>query len=282
MIKVLVLSAEQDPLPLSRYLWQAGVRHRILLDEQSGGHALWLLEPNQMPELRTALARWEQGEPVLRQPRPALWSQALKAFNRRPVTLTLMGFAVMVTLAFEKLLGPGVFFLLSFTPMAIQGGQLISLPLTETLSTGQWWRLVTPIFLHFGWMHLVFNLLWVWVLGEVIERQQGHVRLLMIVLVAAVLSNAAQFLINGSSQFGGLSGVVYAYLGYTWLWDRRHPDQALGLPNALVVFMLGWMLLGMLPMSASLGLNMANEAHLGGLLTGLLLALLPRKMQRNG
>jgi GlpG protein len=277
MIKLFVITADQDPMPLSRHLWRARIGHRILPDEQ-GGHAFWLLDPAQLDAFQQAMQAWQQGVEV----KPVANPESLTARLRSlPLTLTLMLLALLVTLAFEYLLGPVVFLLVSFTPMQFEAGQVISLPLMETLSSGQWWRLITPIFIHFGWMHLVFNLLWVWVLGEMIEKNHGSLRLVLLVVFAALISNSAQFLFNGSSQFGGLSGVIYAYLGYIWLWDRRHPDEALGLSNGLVIFMLGWMLLGMTSFSSSLGLNMANEAHLGGLLAGLAFALWPWSTKRN-
>lgn len=271
MLKLFTLDAAQDPMPLSRHLWKAGVSHRILPDEQ-GSPVFWLLDPTQLNAFEQAMQDWQQGRsaPSARNPDGLL----LRA-RRVPVTLLLMLSALLVTLSFEWLFGARVFLLVSFTPLQFFQGQWISLPLSETLMSGQWWRLITPIFLHFGWMHLVFNLMWAWVFGEMIEKNQGHWRLIGLVVFAALVSNSAQFLFNGSSQFGGLSGIIYAYLGYIWLWDRRYPDQALGLSNGLVIFMLGWMLLGMMNWSSYLGLNMANEAHLGGLLAGLAFALLP-------
>lgn len=274
MLKILVLPADQDPMPLSRHLWQAKIGHRVLPDEATGGQAFWLLNADQLPACQEALDAWQRGRPASSQPRSGS-SPGWLFFQQRPATLILMAAAILVTLAFEWLIGPLVFLYVSFTPLVIEGRTLISQPLAETLTSGEWWRLITPILLHFGWMHLVFNLLWIWVLGEKIERYQGSFRLVALVIFAALVSNTAQFMINGSSQFGGLSGVVYAYLGYTWLWDRRNPGDELGLTPGLVIFMLAWMLLGMTPWSQSLGLNMANEAHLGGLLAGLAFALLP-------
>jgi len=272
MFKLLVLPPHQDPMPLSRHLWKARLGHRILPDEE-GNHVFWLLDANQLPLVKQALDDWQAG----RIPEPAKTSPASLAYRIKkvPVTLAVLLLAGSVTLAFEWLFGPVVFLLVSFTPMEFTAGQVVSLPLSSTLSSGQWWRLITPVFLHFGIMHLVFNSLWIWVLGEMIERNQGQVKLILLIVFTALVSNSAQFLINGSSQFGGLSGVVYGYLGYIWLWGRLHPQQGLALSNSLVIFMLGWMLFGMTDFSRSLGLNMANEAHLGGLLAGLAFALLP-------
>lgn len=272
MLKLLILSSHLDPMPLSRFLWKARLGHRILPDEQ-GNHVFWLLDVNQLGLAKQALDDWQAGRTS--EPRVVNPTSLTYRIKKVPVTLLILLLGCLVTFAFEWLFGPIVFLLVSFTPMEFVANQVVSLPLSATLSSGQWWRLITPIFLHFGWTHLVFNSLWIWVLGEMIERNQGPVKLLFLILFTALVSNSAQFLINGSSQFGGLSGVVYGYLGYIWLRARLKPEEGLFIGNALVIFMLGWMLLGMTDFSRSLGLNMANEAHLGGLLAGLAFALLP-------
>lgn len=192
-----------------------------------------------------------------------------------PVTLSLILLACLATLAFSKIIGPQVLLWLAFTPIEIINLRLSSLPLNATLETGQWWRLITPIFLHFGITHLVFNCLWIWILGSQVELRQGSFKILALSLCTALVSNTAQFVVNESSNFGGLSGVVYGYLGYVWLTKRLRPQLGLELNNSLVIFMLVWMLFGISGLSAMLGLNMANEAHLGGLLAGLVFALVP-------
>lgn len=274
MLKLLLLPSTQDPMPLSRFLWKARLGHRILPDEQ-GNHVFWLLDINQLGLARQALDDWQAGNTSTQQVAVNPSSLAFRV-KKVPVTLSVLLLACLITVAFEWLFGPLVFLLVSFTPMEFVNSQVVSLPLSATLSSGQWWRLITPIFLHFGMMHLVFNALWIWVLGEMIEKNQGQVKLIALILFTSLVSNSAQFLLNGSSQFGGLSGVVYGYLGYIWLRGRLKPEEGLVISNTLVIFMLGWMLLGMTDFSRSLlGLNMANEAHLGGLLAGLAFALLP-------
>src|SRR5205814_225667 len=74
---------------------------------------------------------------------------------------------------------------------------------------GQLWRLITPIFLHFSILHLIFNLFWLRDLGAMIETRRGSWRLLAIVLAAAVVGNLAEYAWSGPA-FGGMSGVVYA------------------------------------------------------------------------
>ena len=63
----------------------------------------------------------------------------------------------------------------------------------------QYWRLVTPAFLHFGWLHIVFNSLWLWDLGSRLELLLGRVNLLLLVLVIAMVSNLSQYYATGPS-----------------------------------------------------------------------------------
>jgi len=143
--------------------------------------------------------------------------------------------------------------------------------LLDTLSKGQIWRLITPDFLHFSWTHIIFNSVMLWFLGSQIEFIDGRTRLLVLALVASLLSNGLQYLVTGP-LFGGLSGVVYAILGYCWLSQRRLPRFQF--PPALITFALAWMVLGFTPLPNMLGMgNMANEAHLGGFVAGLLVAV---------
>ena len=126
------------------------------------------------------------------------------------------------------------------------------------------WRLFTPIFLHFTVLHIVFNSLWWWYLGGQIENIAGSKKLLLLLFVSALISNVGQFILSGPN-FGGLSGVVYALLGYMWWSGWLNPKQGICLPNAYVGFMLVWLILGFFPI---FGLNIANAAHVLGLLVG--------------
>ena len=134
----------------------------------------------------------------------------------------------------------------------------------------QLWRWFTPALLHFSVTHLVFNLLWWLLLASALERRFGSISLLNFTVVTAVISNAAQYFLVGTN-FGGLSGVVYALFGFCWLNQKRDPQPRPLISDPLAIFMVVWLLLGFADV---LWVSMANWAHLAGLLAGLLMALL--------
>ena len=162
---------------------------------------------------------------------------------------------------------------------------------------GEIWRIISPIFLHFNLMHIVFNLLWTYQFGLQIEPRRGSSRFLAMVLVIAALSNLAQFWSPnlgqfwfhglgahgrwlGNPWFGGMSGVVYGLFGYIWIKGKLDPRSGLGLPQQTVFMMLGWHVLcvvGVIP-------NVANWCHGIGLVTGMALAagglLVPSRLRR--
>lgn len=147
---------------------------------------------------------------------------------------------------------------------------------TQPFDYSQSWRFVTPAFIHFSLLHLTFNLLWWWQLAGIVEKEQGRLRLMVVFLCSAVASNLAQFYLVGP-YFGGLSGVVYALVGYCWLFGLLNKNSKVNLPNAYFLFLLVWLGLGFVNL---LPVNVANYAHLIGLLSGLVLALIGTKIKR--
>lgn len=145
----------------------------------------------------------------------------------------------------------------------------------DQINIWQSWRWFTPALLHFSLMHLVFNLMWWWFLAGQFEQVLGRWQLVSFSLSCALLSNLAQYLMVGPF-FGGLSGVVYALFGYFWWAGRLNPSQGLQLSPGLIGFMLIWMVLGFLDV---LWIQMANWAHLVGLLAGCGWAWLLRHQQ---
>ena len=131
---------------------------------------------------------------------------------------------------------------------------------------GQFWRLLTPIFIHFGMIHILFNMLWLYDLGTIIEMKQGSPRMGLLVAIIGVLSNIGQYFWAGAG-FGGMSGVVYGLLAYIWVQSKLNPRFNLILHNYVVYMMLGWFIacwVGLIP-------NVANMGHTVGLVSGLVL-----------
>lgn len=140
----------------------------------------------------------------------------------------------------------------------------------QEILQGQWWRLITPMFLHFGLLHIVFNMLWLWDLGGAIELRRSSWLLAGLVLFSSVSSNLAQYAWSGPA-FGGMSGVVYALLGYVWVQGRFYPHGGIGLPRPIAVMMLVWYVLCWTGLIGPV----ANMAHTAGLLAGLLAGFIP-------
>ncbi|TPH15620.1 rhomboid family intramembrane serine protease GlpG [Litorilituus lipolyticus] len=131
-------------------------------------------------------------------------------------------------------------------------------------------RLLGPAFFHFSWLHIVFNTMWWWQLGGSIEKTLGKGTLINLLLITAIVSNLGQFLVSGPN-FGGLSGVVYGLVGFVWWVGYLAPERGLTISKPIIGFMLFWLLLGFAEL---LPVNMANTAHLLGLLSGCIFAVL--------
>lgn len=136
---------------------------------------------------------------------------------------------------------------------------------------GEIWRLITPIFLHFGVLHIVFNMVWLYDLGGLIEIRKGSAFLALLVVLSGVVSNLGQLYYTHSPYFGGMSGVVYALFGYVWVKSRYQPAGGMYLnPNTSTLMML-WLAAGLLNLIP----HMANAAHAVGLAVGALVAFAP-------
>ncbi|UTW07405.1 rhomboid family intramembrane serine protease [Pseudomonas benzenivorans] len=249
------------------------VPHRVT--EEAGEQLLWVPGEPLAEQVRDLYARYPQGDPAAQQsdasPPVAGFVQSLKD---SPLTTAMLGLTLLV--AALTLLGENFALIhwLSFVDFRIQGDYIYFSYLRETLQRGQWWRLLTPMLIHFGLLHLAMNALWYWVLGRRIEARQGPWMLLGLTLVFGLSANFAQYLYAGPSLFGGLSGVLYGLLGHCALFQRLAPSAEYRLPPGLLALMLGWLLLCMTGIFELLQLAaIANAAHVGGLLAGCLTGL---------
>lgn len=194
-----------------------------------------------------------------------------------PVSASLILFSVIGFLLFYMNAPVNWLRLLTYSDFQVVGGKIFFID-----SQGQYWRWITPIFLHFGWLHITFNSLWMWELGGLIEQRLGSPLLLFMVLVCGVGSNMAQHWYGGPSLFGGMSGVVYALLGFCWIYNLICPWGGLQLPRGIVIFMLIWLLFGMVGSTEALGFgSIANAAHLAGLILGSICGLVVGEYTRH-
>ena len=175
------------------------------------------------------------------------------------ITATLIAFSIIVAV-FSKLGRDFSFLHILFISEYRHG-------LPEILH-GQLWRLFTPIIIHFGIMHIVFNMLWLYQLGSAIEQRQNTKRMMILVIVISILSNLAQFFWSGPI-FGGMSGVVYGLLGYVWAQGKYNPGAGIGLNQSITMMMLIWFVVCWMGLVG----NIANMAHTIGLVCGVILGL---------
>ncbi|NIB41131.1 rhomboid family intramembrane serine protease [Pseudomaricurvus alkylphenolicus] len=280
--------------PLLRLLQSRGVVYRVT--EERGQQCLWVADSQVAGQVRDFvhseqfaqlnLTRGERDSGSLEASGDFLLIRLIRfagLLQRLPVTvvLILLGCAGALLMEFDRQLQwVG---LLTFQPIQVVMGSVTAASLGYGLQEGQWWRLLTPVFLHFGLFHILFNSLWIWEFGRRIELVFGSPRLVWYFLFIGVLSNLVQYIWQGPSLFGGLSGVVYGLLGFLWIYHRRNPHPGLFVQPGIIGFMLLWMAMGMFGVvDVFIAGSVANAAHFGGLVAGMLLgALVPTGVAHN-
>jgi GlpG protein len=119
---------------------------------------------------------------------------------------------------------------------------------------------------------VAFNSLWLWDLGKKIEQSLGHFNMFMLFLVIAIVSNSSQYYFAAPGLFGGMSGVVYGLLGFSWVAPILQPAWAIRPSTPVMLVMVGWLIACLLGLIEVLGFGaIANAAHVGGLLCGTVL-----------
>lgn len=141
---------------------------------------------------------------------------------------------------------------------------------TPAIWEGQVWRLFTAILIHADFMHLAFNLYWLWVLGSVVEEAFGHLRALGCVLFLAIGSMAPEYaLLHGGV---GLSGVGYGLAGMLWVLSTRDERFRGAMDRDTAVLFVAWFFICILLTVTSV-YPVGNIAHGAGAVLGALLGL---------
>jgi len=206
----------------------------------------------------------------------------LKILNNLYQPLILIAIAISILSNFGSVVA--IIEPLTFTKISISNQGFISFMSAQQtfFSENEWWRLITPMFLHFSFAHLAFNCLWIYVLGEKIERIDGKFIFLLLIIFSGIFSNLLQYIWTSSSLFGGLSGVIYGMLGYCLIMEMESNYERYGLPPGLYLFMVVWLILGFLGILDLFGFgSVANFAHLGGMLSGLMFAMIYKSFFRS-
>ncbi len=191
------------------------------------------------------------------------------------MTLTLLVANVLVFLAM-LLNGAGLWH--TETTVPLQWGANFG-PATQD---GQWWRLGSALFLHFGIVHLALNMWALWDVGRLIEQLFGRWRFATLYLGSGIVGNLLSLAWQGNQAVsGGASGAIFSLYGalLVFLWrERRQVDPGefrwlFGAASAFIVLAL---------VMGSLVPGIDNAAHLGGLLAGALFAMaLARRWTRD-
>ncbi|MDX8431140.1 MAG: rhomboid family intramembrane serine protease [Candidatus Algichlamydia australiensis] len=159
-----------------------------------------------------------------------------------------------------------------------------NLPMFVKIRAGEIYRTITPIVMHGGFLHILFNMLWLFLLGRMVEERIGVARYLALSLIVAIVSNTVQYLMSGPA-FLGYSGVITGLAGFIWYRQRKAPWEGYPLQKATAIF-LGVFIFGMMGFQIVLfilqrffqiewNLRIANSAHVVGALVGIFLARFP-------
>ncbi|MCL2575585.1 MAG: rhomboid family intramembrane serine protease [Defluviitaleaceae bacterium] len=185
--------------------------------------------------------------------------------------------------------------ILMFALMELSGGSQNTLNLLRfgaanyylTFEHMQLYRLVTPIFLHIGFVHLLFNTMWIAIVGIRAEKYMGHFKFLILYLASGIVGGIAMMLLSPNAVGAGASGAIFgmfgALLAFTLVTKKQAGDLSASTLGMLIVLqvLFGFAAPGIL----GEGINIANSAHIGGLIVGFVLGFIftkiPNKKKTN-
>jgi rhomboid protease GluP len=134
------------------------------------------------------------------------------------------------------------------------------------IQEGEWWRLITPMFLHIGLLHLLMNSLALYYFGSIVERIFGNSRFLMIYIISGIFGTVASFALSPSLS-AGASGAIFGCFGALLYFGVRRPSLFFRTMGANLLTLLGInLLIGFIIPAVD------NAGHIGGLIGGFLAA----------
>jgi GlpG protein len=281
------LAEETAARTFGAYLYVQGIENQLELHKPEGW-AIWVNDEDKLEQATSLLGAFrqapndpqyqakaknaaalrekeEEGEEAYRKrlrDRRHLF-RPLTAYGFGPLTFVLIVISVVVAIYSKAGDAQEPIMRLFIADFTVQGNILKWHPGLTEIRHGEVWRLLTPIFIHFGLLHILFNMLWLRDLGSMIEGRQSTWRLALLVIVIGPCSNLAQYYFGGP-DFGGMSGVVYGLLGYIWVRGKFDPGSGLYVNSYTVTMMIVWFFLCFTPLMPPI----ANAAHTAGLVMG--------------
>lgn len=273
------LPTESGARTFGDFLYAQGIDNQIENDQPTGW-VVWVAEEDRLAEATGKLAEFRANpeDPKFKasaskaaplrarkEKEDAAWNKRLK--DRRHLFRPLTPYGAGPLTIILIMISVGVFFISDSgdNPRSISK-LYISWFIDsrfEEIRSGELWRLVTPIFIHMGFMHIFFNMWCLWDFGSMVEGRQSTLQLLLLVLGISIASNVAQYVLRGPA-FGGMSGVNFGLLAYIWIRGKLDPGSGLFAHPTTVMFMMFWFFLGLF--GAVKGI--ANVVHAVGFMVG--------------
>jgi rhomboid protease GluP len=199
-------------------------------------------------------------------PPPSAISTAANAARRFPVTYAIMAACVAVYIAMS--VSSGTFVAPTVENVLRWGGTG-----PEIILKGEWWRLVTAVFVHIGIIHIASNMYVFWGLGMIAERLLGRTNFLAVYLLTGIAGNVLTLLLKPNIVGAGASGAIFGLAGVlisVLQFGRLSvpPERLAPLKKQVVKLALYNLVIGAVVPAIN------NVAHLGGLIYGLLLGVL--------
>ncbi len=165
-----------------------------------------------------------------------------------------------------------------FMLMALAGGSMnepalmaFGVKSNAEIAAGQWWRFVTPVFIHIGLLHLLFNSYALWMVGPTVEKLYGSARFVILYVLTGITGVAGSYFYHPANISAGASGAIFGLFGVLLVFGIRYRNsippffkQAVGtgvLPVIAINLIIGFTVPGI-----------DNAAHIAGLLSGAALA----------
>ncbi len=282
-----------------------------------GGFDLWIVEEDHFAQAKDEFAQFqaapqdlkyrsatkkaeqvrnEQLAKVRQYKKNVVKANQLRKTKLPPVTISVLVISIVIFMItrFQFDVQSPTFQALTFmsAPLTSELNDLSAFELQSySLAKGEIWRAITPAFLHANFMHIIFNMGWLILLGSSIERHEGPRFYLLLLFLTACIPNLLQGLmpeaLDGTGArrinadhvlvvFGGFSGVAYGLFGFAWMRGSQRFVPAYMFTPATVVIAVAWLMMGIVGLDQTiLHLKMANWAHGGGLVIGMILASLP-------